>query len=75
MLPSMALAGSREDTAGVTHAPSCGALDRGSNEVRYLQEPLEMIEEFQRRGAEPGYDRKHVGGTTGVINAGMKNEK
>ena len=40
-----------QDTAGGTHALSCGVPDRDSNEVRYLQEALDMIEDFQRRGA------------------------
>ena len=29
----------------------CGVPDRDSNEVRYLQVALDMIEDFQRRGA------------------------
>ena len=36
-------------TAGA-HALSCGVPDRDSNAVRHLQEALDMIEEFQRRG-------------------------
>ena len=39
------------DTAGATHALSCGTTDRDCNEVRYLQESLDMIEDFQRRDA------------------------
>ena len=35
-------------TAGGTHALSCGTTDRDSNEVRYLQEALDMVEDFQR---------------------------
>ena len=37
-----------KDTAGATDALSCGAPDRDSNDVRYLQEALDMIEDFQR---------------------------
>ena len=40
-----------KDTAGATHAFSCSIPDRDSNEVRSLQEALDMIEDFQRRGA------------------------
>ena len=40
-----------EDTAGATHALSCSVPDPDSNEVRYLQDALDMIEDFQRRGA------------------------
>ena len=38
-----------QDTAEATHALSCGVPDRDSNEVRCLQEVLDMIEDFQRR--------------------------
>ena len=38
-----------QDTAGATHALSCGTTDRDSNEVRYLEEALDMMEDFQRR--------------------------
>ena len=37
------------DTAGATHALTCGTTDRYCNEVTYLQEALEMIEKFHRR--------------------------
>ena len=37
------------DTAGATHASSCCTTDRDFNEVRYLQEALDMMEDFQRR--------------------------
>ena len=40
-----------KDTAGATHALSCDVPDREPNEVRYLQEALELIEDFQRRGS------------------------
>ena len=43
-----------KDTAGATHALSCGVPNRESNEVRYLQEALDMIEDFQRRGFSQG---------------------
>ena len=43
-----------KDTAGATHALSCGVGDRESNEVRYLQEALDMIEEFQKRRSSQG---------------------
>ena len=35
------------DSAGATHALSCGVPDRDSNEVCYLQEALDMIEDVQ----------------------------
>ena len=38
-----------KDNAAATHMPSCGVRNRDSNEVRYLQEALDMIEDFQRR--------------------------
>ena len=38
-----------------THALSCGTTDRDSSEVWYLQDSLDMIEDFQRRG-----DRREV---------------
>ena len=34
-----------------THTLSRGVPDGDSNEVRYLQEALDMIENFQRRGS------------------------
>ena len=40
-----------EDTVAATRALSCGVPDRDSNEVFYLQEALDMIEDFQRRGS------------------------
>ena len=43
-----------KDTADATHALSCGALDRESNEARDLQEALDVTEEFQRRGSGRG---------------------
>ena len=43
-----------KDTAGATHALSCGVPDRECNEEKYLQEALDMIEEFQRRGSRRG---------------------
>ena len=43
-----------KDTAGATHALSCGVPDRESNGARYLQEALDTIEEFQRRGSSRG---------------------
>ena len=39
------------DTAVAPHALSCGTADGDTNEVKYLQEALNMIEDFQRRGA------------------------
>ena len=39
-----------KDKGGATHALSCSVPDH-SNEVRSLQEALDMIEDFQRRGA------------------------
>ena len=36
------------DTAGATHALSC-TTDRDCNEAKYLQEALDMIEDFQQR--------------------------
>ena len=39
------------DTAGATHALSCGSTDRDSNEVRYFREALDMIGDFLRWGA------------------------
>ena len=41
----------KEDTAAATHTLSCSIPDRDYNEVRYLQETLDMIEDFQRRGS------------------------
>ena len=38
-----------KDTAGATHALSCGVPDRETNEARCLPEALDLIEEFQRR--------------------------
>ena len=40
-----------KDTAGTTHALSCGVPDCHSNETRYLKEAADMIEDFQRRGS------------------------
>ena len=37
------------DTAGTTHALSCGTTDRDCNAVRYLQEALDTIQNVQRR--------------------------
>ena len=37
------------DTAGASHALSCGTTDRDCNEVKYLQEAVGMIENFQRQ--------------------------
>ena len=37
------------DTAGETHSLSCGTTDRDCNEVKYLQEALDLIETFLRR--------------------------
>ena len=42
------------DTAGATHTLSCGVPDRESNETRYLQEAVDLIEEFERRGSNQG---------------------
>ena len=36
------------DTAGATHALTCGTTDRDCNEVKNLQEAVEMIENFHR---------------------------
>ena len=36
------------------HAQSCGVPDRESKEARFLQEALDMIEEFQRREPSRG---------------------
>ena len=41
-----------KDTAGATHAFFCSIPDPDSNEVRYPQDALDMIEDFQRRGAQ-----------------------
>ena len=38
-----------KDTAGATHALTCGVLDRESNETRYLRGATDMIEEWQRQ--------------------------
>ena len=43
-----------KDTAGATHALSCGVPDRELNEARFLQEALDLIEEFQRRRPSRG---------------------
>ena len=43
-----------KNTAGATHAISCGVPDGESNEARCLQDTLDMIEEFQRRGSSRG---------------------
>ena len=43
-----------KDTAGATHALSCGVPDRESNGVRCLQDALDMTGEFQRRGPSWG---------------------
>ena len=43
-----------KDTAGATHALSCGVPDRESKEARYLQEALDIIKEFQWRGSSRG---------------------
>ena len=40
-----------KDTVGATHAFHCSVPDRDSNEVRYLQDALDTIEDFKRRGA------------------------
>ena len=45
-----------KDTAGATHALSCGVADRDSHEIHSLQDAADMIEDFQRRGA-----RREVG--------------
>ena len=42
-----------KNTVGATHAFHCSVPDRDSYEVRSLQEALDMIEDFQRRGARP----------------------
>ena len=47
-----------KDTVGATHALACGVPDRGSNEVRFLQEALDMLEDFQRQ------TRNHLGGAS-----------
>ena len=40
-----------KDTAGATHALSCGVADRDSHEIHSLQDAADMIEDFQRRCA------------------------
>ena len=42
------------DTAGATHALSCGVPDRGSNEAKSLQEAHDMIDDFQKRNSRRG---------------------
>ena len=49
-----------KDTAGATHALSCGVPDRECIELKYLQEALDMIEEFQRRGTRRGSSRQQT---------------
>ena len=39
------------DTAGASHALSCGVPDRGSNEAKYLQEARDIIDDSQRRNS------------------------
>ena len=39
------------ETKGASHTLSCDVPDRDSKEVRQLQEAVDMIEDFQRRGA------------------------
>ena len=39
---------------------SCGVPDRECNEAKYLQEALNMIEEFHRRGSRRGSSSKNV---------------
>ena len=36
------------DTAATTHSLSCGTIDRDCNEVKYLQEALDLLESFHR---------------------------
>ena len=36
-------------TAQATHSLTCGVLDRESNEIRYLHQATELIEEWQRQ--------------------------
>ena len=40
-----------KDTAGTIHALTCAVPHRKTNEVRYLQEALDLTAEFQRRGS------------------------
>ena len=39
----------RPETAAATHSLSCGTNDKDSNEVKYLQEPLDLLEGFLHR--------------------------
>ena len=39
---------------GATDGLSCGVPDRESNDARYLQEALDMTEEFHRGGSSQG---------------------
>ena len=43
-----------KNTAGATHALSCGDLDRESNEAASSREAFDLVEEFQRRGSSRG---------------------
>ena len=43
-----------KETAGATHALSCGVLDLDYNEAKYLQEAFDMIDNFQRRTSQWG---------------------
>ena len=38
-----------KDTASATHALSCGVPERDSNETKYLEEALEMFDDWQAR--------------------------
>ena len=37
-----------KETAAATHSLTCGVPDRESNEIRYLKEATELIEEWQK---------------------------
>ena len=38
-----------KETAAATHSLTCGVPDRESNEVKYLRDAAQLIEEWQRR--------------------------
>ena len=46
------------DTAGSAHSSSCGTTDRDCNEVKYLQEAMDMLESFHTRDTRRRGDQK-----------------
>ena len=56
-----------KDTAGATHALTCGVPDRESNETKYLKEALEMISDWQSRCSRRSSDSQEGPDITEVV--------